>query len=328
PGVGPARHHGDAGTVHAVARLSGWLTDGALAVVADPAGAAGAAEAARAAVAHPGLPASTLDRLWRLLAGGGVPAAGAALAQWALACGVYVPPAVGPKRLPAMGLWTLDGGAACAAARLLAVDRDPRPRVLLAIDRQMIASADTAGVTALVDALAARGLDVWTLFSPPTEVPAGPGRWLARQARLIGAEALVDARAPGAAPVPSGGLPAIHRASFAPVRPGPPLPLGAAAPPGGVALGRPVLSPFDARLGLAWPETHGDGAAVAALAERVAGAIPAGAPDRSPMPQRLQAPSKVLESRAHHGRHSSPAVSADRPAGDAFSLPTRVVADV
>ncbi|MBK1640280.1 hypothetical protein CKO24_14690, partial [Rhodothalassium salexigens DSM 2132] len=215
-------HHGDAlGTDRVVERLSHWRAGGPLAVVADPADPAGAGVSAGRAAPAP-LPASTVQRLWRLLAGGGIPAARAALAQLALAFGVYVPPSVGPKRLAAMAAWTPDGGAACPAARLLAVDRDPRPRVLLAVDRQMIASADTAGVTALVDALAARGLDVWTLFSPPAGAPACAARWLARQARLIGAGALVDARAPGAAPVPAAGVAGVHRASFAPV--GPPSP--------------------------------------------------------------------------------------------------------
>lgn len=61
------------------------------------------------------LPISTLRRLARLCDNGGAVAAQAALAQLALAAGLYAGPVQGAKGLPPVGAWTPETGPACPA---------------------------------------------------------------------------------------------------------------------------------------------------------------------------------------------------------------------
>ena len=59
------------------------------------------------------LPVSTLRRLAHLCDTGGAVAAQAALAQMALASGLYAGPVRGSKSLPMVGAWTPEDGVAC-----------------------------------------------------------------------------------------------------------------------------------------------------------------------------------------------------------------------
>ena len=59
------------------------------------------------------LPQSTLRRLTHLCDTGGVVAAQAALAQLALAAGLYAGPVIGSKALPTVGAWTPEDGVRC-----------------------------------------------------------------------------------------------------------------------------------------------------------------------------------------------------------------------
>jgi cobaltochelatase CobN len=154
------------------------------------------------------LPVSTLRRLARLCDAGGAVAAQAALAQLALAAGLYAPPVAGAKTLPDVGAWTPEDGACCPAALTLS----GRPRVPVVFYRAYLASSDLAPVEALIGALRARGLDAFGLFVPSLKAPEAAGwarRWIAAlaPAAVVNATSFSARGAEGASPLDAAGVP-------------------------------------------------------------------------------------------------------------------------
>ena len=158
--------------------------------------------------AHSTLPVSTLRRLAHLCDTGGVVAAQAALAQMALAAGLYAGPVPGSKALPPMGAWSPDRGVYDPGE----IGPKSRPRILITFYRSYLVSADTAPIEALMATFKARGYDVLALYAPSLKTPdAAP--WLADQTRRFAPDAIVNATAfsgkgaDGTSPLDAGKVP-------------------------------------------------------------------------------------------------------------------------
>ena len=141
------------------------------------------------------VPPSTLKRLAELCDAGGAVAAQAALAQLALAAGLYAPPVPGSKTVPDFGTWTPEKG----------VERDdkppapedgpaPMPLVVVVFYRAYLVADDLAPVEALFAALRARGFHVLGLFAPSLKAE-GAGAWLERRLAALRPVAIVNATA-------------------------------------------------------------------------------------------------------------------------------------
>ncbi|WP_425102373.1 cobaltochelatase subunit CobN [Tropicibacter sp. S64] len=137
------------------------------------------------------LPVSTLRRLAHLCDAGGSVAAQAALAQMALAAGLYAAPVGGAKTLPLVGAWTPGDGVACP---LHDMPVDDAPRILLVFYRSYLVAADLDPITALCTAFRAQGYHVRALFVPSLKAPEARG-WLERQTRAYAPDAIVNATA-------------------------------------------------------------------------------------------------------------------------------------
>lgn len=154
------------------------------------------------------LPTSTLRRLAHLCDAGGAVAAQAALAQLALASGLYAGPVAGAKALPSVGVWTPEDGVTCP----LIQSADDRPLVLVSFYRAYLAAADLDPLNALFEALRARGFRVLGLFAPSLKAPEAAG-WMARQIAHMRPAAIVNATAfsgkgtDGASPLDAGHVP-------------------------------------------------------------------------------------------------------------------------
>ena len=180
---------------------------------------------------HSTLPVSTLRRLQHLCDTGGVVAAQAALAQMALAAGLYAGPVRGAKTLPVVGAWSVEHGVSCPAVACFSdvgvgAVCPPRPaasppedisepekhRTLLVFYRSYLVAADLEPVEALIRAFEARGHVVQALFAPSLKAPEAAG-WLARQVAGFAPDAIVNATAfsgkgdGGASPLDAGGVP-------------------------------------------------------------------------------------------------------------------------
>ncbi|MEO1454854.1 MAG: cobaltochelatase subunit CobN [Pseudomonadota bacterium] len=156
------------------------------------------------------LPTSTLRRLQHLCDTGGAVAAQAALAQLALAAGLYAGPVHGSKALPSVGGWTPAHGPTCPA--LAHLSTDSRPLVLISFYRAYLAAADLDPIATLAAALDARGFRVLGLFAPSLKAPdAAP--WLARQIAALAPAAIVNATSfsgkstQGTSPLDAAGVP-------------------------------------------------------------------------------------------------------------------------
>ena len=138
------------------------------------------------------LPVSTLQRLAQLCDSGGAVAAQAALAQLALAAGLYASPVLGAKTLPTVGAWTPELGNCCPFT--LFDPWDCRPRAVITFYRAYLAAADLNPLERLFAALRHRGFRVGGLFVPSLKAPE-VGSWLARH--VVGARpaAIVNATA-------------------------------------------------------------------------------------------------------------------------------------
>jgi len=106
---------------------------------------------------------------------GGAVAAQAALAQLALAAGLYAGPVPGDKRMPAMGFYDPAMGV------IAAPPVSDAPLALVSFYRSYLTSADLAPIDALVTGLRARGFAACGVFAPSLKVPkfwrlAGKGR--------------------------------------------------------------------------------------------------------------------------------------------------------
>ncbi|MCC5993158.1 MAG: cobaltochelatase subunit CobN [Rhodobacteraceae bacterium] len=166
------------------------------------------------------LPASTLQRLSQLCDAGGEVAAQAALAQLALAAGLYAGPVRGTKALPELGAWTPAEGVACP----LILGADVRPRVLVVFYRSWLVAADLAPINALFAELETQGFAALGLFVPSLKAPDARG-WLARQVAHLQPAAIVNATSfsgrggAGGSPLDCAGVPvfqvALSTATFA-----------------------------------------------------------------------------------------------------------------
>lgn len=155
------------------------------------------------------LPISTLRRLAKLCDMGGAVAAQAALAQMALAAGLYAGPVSGTKTLPPVGAWTPEDGVVCSAAACF--DRTA-PLVLVVFYRSYLVAADLAPIEALFRELRARGFRTLGLFAPSLKAPDAR-EWLQRQVRSLAPAAIVNATAfsgrgdAGRSPLDEAGMP-------------------------------------------------------------------------------------------------------------------------
>ncbi|MGB7243821.1 MAG: cobaltochelatase subunit CobN [Sulfitobacter sp.] len=154
------------------------------------------------------LPVSTLRRLAHLCDTGGAVAAQAALAQMALASGLYAGPVRGAKALPTVGAWTPEDDVCCP----LVMGPDDAPLVIITFYRAYLAAADLDPIRALFTALRARGFRALGLFAPSLKAPdAAP--WMARQIAHLSPAAIVNATAfsgkgaDGTSPLDAGDVP-------------------------------------------------------------------------------------------------------------------------
>ncbi|WP_372573290.1 cobaltochelatase subunit CobN [Ruegeria jejuensis] len=158
--------------------------------------------------AYSTLPVSTLRRLAHLCDTGGEVAAQAALAQMALATGLYAGPVMGAKTIPECGAWCPDRGVIDPETGLGA----DKPRILVSFYRAYLTSADTAPIAALIRALRARGFDALGLFAPSLKAPRAAD-WLSEKVVALAPAAIVNATsfsgkgASGTSPLDAAGVP-------------------------------------------------------------------------------------------------------------------------
>lgn len=134
------------------------------------------------------LPVSTLRRLAHLCDTGGEVAAQAALAQMALATGLYAGPVMGSKSLPEFGAWCPDRGVISPEAGF----DGGKPRVLVTFYRAYLTAADTAPVAALITSLRKRGFDAVGLFAPSLKASRATD-WLREQMQALAPAAIINA---------------------------------------------------------------------------------------------------------------------------------------
>lgn len=118
------------------------------------------------------LPVSTLRRLQALCDEGGAVAAHAALAQLALAAGIYAAPVMGDKTVPQVGFYDPERGVIPAS------ETAPKGGVLVTFYRSYLTSGDTAPVDALIHALRTEGFAAYGAFAASLKAP-GVADWLA-----------------------------------------------------------------------------------------------------------------------------------------------------
>jgi cobaltochelatase CobN len=133
------------------------------------------------------LPVSTLRRLQALCDAGGAVAAQAALAQLALAAGLYAGPVAGDKTVPDMGFYDPDHG-------VIAAPQGGRTAILVTFYRSYLTAADTAPVDALITALRAAGFAAYGAFAPSLKAP-GVAEWLRAHLAASPPVAIINATA-------------------------------------------------------------------------------------------------------------------------------------
>ncbi|PTE20629.1 cobaltochelatase subunit CobN [Cereibacter changlensis JA139] len=131
------------------------------------------------------LPVSTLRRLTALCDAGGAVAAQAALAQLALAAGLYAGPVIGAKTVPDMGFYDPGRGV---------IPAPESAGVLVSFYRSYLTAGDTAPVDALIAALRQAGFAAHGVFAPSLKSP-GLADWLAPHLRAHPPLAIVNATA-------------------------------------------------------------------------------------------------------------------------------------
>ncbi|MDA9430613.1 cobaltochelatase subunit CobN [Bradyrhizobium sp. CCBAU 51627] len=142
--------------------------------------------------AYSTLPVSTLRRLKVLCDTGGPIAAQAAIAQLALASGLYAGPVVGEMAVPEMGFYDPARGV------IAAPDGEGRPRALVTFYRSYLTAADTGPVDALIGALREKGFDAHGVFAASLKA-AGVADWLRAHLAKNPPAAIVNATAFSAA---------------------------------------------------------------------------------------------------------------------------------
>jgi cobaltochelatase CobN len=118
------------------------------------------------------VPVSTLRRLCALCDAGGAVAAQVAIAQLALASGLYAGPMFGETEIPDMGFYDPAKGALASLPL-----SDGRPYALVTFYRSYVTSADTGPVDALIGSLRERGFDAYGAFATSLKAP-GVADWL------------------------------------------------------------------------------------------------------------------------------------------------------
>ncbi len=149
------------------------------------------------------LPVSTLRRLQALCDAGGAVAAQAALAQLALAAGLYAGPVAGDKTVPACGWYDPDRGVIAAPAVA---------GIVVTFYRSYLTAADADPVDALIRAFRAKGIAAQGLFVPSLKAPEAVA-FLAAAWQQLRPRAIVNATAfsargeDGATPLDAPGCP-------------------------------------------------------------------------------------------------------------------------
>jgi cobaltochelatase CobN len=118
------------------------------------------------------LPRSTLRQLKVLCDTGGAVAAQAAIAQLALASGLYAGPVLENLEVPEMGFYDPAKGVFSSLP-----ESDARPRALVTFYRSYLAAADTGPVDALISAFRQKGFETYGAFAPSLKAP-GVASWL------------------------------------------------------------------------------------------------------------------------------------------------------
>ncbi|GLS86530.1 cobaltochelatase subunit CobN [Cypionkella aquatica] len=155
--------------------------------------------------AHSTLPISTLRRLQALCDAGGAVAAQAALAQLALAAGLYAGPVLGDKTVPDCGWYDPDLG-------VIAQPDVAGPAIAVTFYRSYVTAADTDPVDALIRAFRAKGFAAYGLFAPSLKAPCAPAflhQALAHlaPAAILNATAFSAKAADGGTPLDATGCP-------------------------------------------------------------------------------------------------------------------------
>ena len=135
------------------------------------------------------VPVSTLRRLRVLCDAGGAVAAQVAIAQLALASGLYAGPVFGETEISDMGFYDPAKGALAT----LPPSRGA-PYVLVTFYRSYLTSADTGPVDALIAALRERGFDAYGAFATSLKTP-GVADWLKAHCAERPPAAIVNATA-------------------------------------------------------------------------------------------------------------------------------------
>src|SRR6201982_3002967 len=118
------------------------------------------------------LPRSTLQRLRVLCDAGGAVAAQVAIAQLALASGLYAGPVFGETEIPDMGFYDPTKGALASLP-----PPDGKPHALVTFYRSYLTSADTGPGDALISVLREKGFDAHGAFATSLKAPGVPD-WL------------------------------------------------------------------------------------------------------------------------------------------------------
>ena len=156
------------------------------------------------------LPVSTLRRLQALCDAGGAVAAQAALAQMALAAGLYAGPVMGDKTVPDCGWYHPGQGVVPGPV-------GDGPAVAVVFYRSYLTAADTAPIDAVMDALRARGFAPQGLFVPSLKAPGAAAFLTAALARIapaaiVNATAFSGKGADGTSPLDAPGCPVFQLA--------------------------------------------------------------------------------------------------------------------
>jgi cobaltochelatase CobN len=143
--------------------------------------------------AYSTLPVSTLRRLKVLCDTGGPVAAQAAIAQLALASGLYAGPVSGEMQVPEMGFYDPARGVVTTLPA-----PGGKPRALVTFYRSYLTAADTGPVDALIAELRERGFDAHGVFVTSLKA-AGVADWLRGELAQNRIAAIVNATAFSAA---------------------------------------------------------------------------------------------------------------------------------
>ena len=116
-------------------------------------------------------------------------AAHSALAQLALAAGLYVSPVSGSKMIGNVGGWTPEYNICCP---FIARGYETKPVILITFYRSYITSADLKPIAALFHKLRNYGFAVMSLFVPSLKAPEAAA-WLEKQILYFSPSLIVNA---------------------------------------------------------------------------------------------------------------------------------------